>query len=313
MLVVILLLTGCASKEDEFEALKKDLLAEKPIAIYSVPSTGIYLSDRWKERSVLKKFPFIGSLTPFDFQGKFHTDFYDGMKVSWSAVSLDKVDWSDLSKNPSLVDIITIESVGIAQSGSMTDDFMNNIGKAYNISPANIAILKQWIEKGGVLWSESGISASRFETFYPYGGINDSKTMTLFSKDHGSIFGVPVRYRILKSVSVDMVNYTPEAVTLKAAPSAPQLLGVSKVIFSPMSFIESYPIIQSNPLLVDSKGTTYAGYEKLGKGMIVTMVPTIYWHADDDGELYRWKLLSWVLQSRGNEVAKFLENPKLKQ
>ena len=307
------MLAGCASKEDRFVSLKQELLAERPIAIYSVPATGIYLPDKWQEHSVLKGFPFIASITPFDFQGKFHTDFYEGIKVSWNAVSLDKVDWSALSKNPALVNIITIESVGIAESGSMRDDFMNNIAKAYNISSTNIEALKRWIVQGGVLWSEAGICASRFETFYPYGGINDIKTLSLFSKEGGTIFGLPIRNRVLKSNSVDMVNYETGLVMLKAPSSAVELQGVLKVSFQPTSFIESYPIIQSHPLLVDNKGMSYAGYAKLGKGIVITMVPVTYWHSDDDGELYRWKLLSWVLQQKGNEDAKFLENPKLKR
>ncbi len=110
-----------------------------------------------------------------------------------------------------------------------------------------------------------------------------------------------------------MVNYTSVQVALKASASASQLAGVSNVLFQPTSFIESYPIIQSNSLLIDGKGVSYAGYEKLGKGIVLTMVPTIYWHADDDGELYRWKLLSWVLQRKGDTSAKFLENPKAKR
>ncbi|MCX6073409.1 MAG: hypothetical protein NTY39_03740 [Campylobacterales bacterium] len=314
MMFVIMTLVGCTSKDNSLAELNKELLSDTPVAVYSVPVTSIYLPDRWMEQTVLKDFPFIATITPFDFQGKFHESFYDGVKMSWKAVSLDKVDWDTLAKDSNFYDIIYIQSsIGITEAGPMVGDFMANIAKAYNISPSKMESLKQWIEKGGILWSEAGLRASRFETFYPYGSINDAKTLALFSKDHGTIFGLPVRDRILKSMSVDMVNYESVIVNLKGAPSAVQLGGVSHVMFQPTSFIESYPIIQSNSLLIDSAGTSYAGYGMLGKGVIITTVPTIYWHADDDGELYRWKLLSWILQRKGNVDAKFLENPKPKK
>ncbi|MGA9046576.1 hypothetical protein [Sulfuricurvum sp.] len=312
MIAAMIMFTGCASKNNTLEDLKTELMNDKPIAVYSVPASGIYSPDKWIDRTVLREFPFIAPVSPFDFQGKFQSNFYDELKVSWKAVSLDKVDWNALSQNPAYYDIIYIQSVGIADSGVMADDFMTNIAKAYNIAPSKIGNLKQWIEKGGVLWSEAGIRASRFETFYPYGGINDAKTISLFSREHGTLFGLPLRYRVMKSNSVDMVNYTTQSVALKAHPSATQIKGVSKVTFEPTSFIESYPILQSNTLLMDERGVNYASYGVLGKGMIVTTVPTIYWHADDDGELYRWKLLSWILQRKGDENAKWIENPKLK-
>lgn len=309
MILSMMIFVGCATKESNLDDLKKELLNEKPIAIFSVPVTGIYVPDKWIDRKVLKEFPFTSSVSPFDCQGKFHDNFYQELKSSWSAVSLDKVDWDAFSKNPDMYTIITIGSIGIAEGGGIADDFMVNIAKAYNIAPSKMENLKVWIEKGGILWSEAGVRASRFETFYPYGSINDAKTRTLFSKERGTIFGLSVRYRTLKSSSVDMVNYETVSLTLKAPPSVSQLHGVSKVNFQSTSFIESYPILQANPLLIDNQGTSYASYATLGKGIIITMVPTIYWHADDDGELYRWKLLSWVLQRKGDNSAKFLENP----
>ncbi|MCK9372247.1 MAG: hypothetical protein M0P91_03560 [Sulfuricurvum sp.] len=311
-IALLLVFSGCSTKNDTFSDLKNELLSDKPVAVYNVPTSGIYVLDKWTEREALKEFPFIAPISPFDFHGKFHDDFYDNLQPSWKGVSLDKVDWTSLSKEPALYTIIYIQSVGITQGGAMVDDFMTNIAKAYNISPSKMEMLKHWIENGGILWSEAGLRASRFETFYPYGGINDAKTMALFSKDRGSIFGLPVRHRVLKSNSIDMVNYEPAVIGLRAASSASQLQGVKNVIFRSGSFIETYPIIQTNPLLIDNAGTLYAGYGTLGKGLIVTTVPTVYWQADNDGELYRWKLLSWVLQRQGDGRAKFLENPKPK-
>jgi len=309
----IMMLGGCATKEDTIKELKEELTAEKPIGIYSAPPTAITLSDEWNPHPVLGDFPFVASVMPYNFQGKFHTDFYDKLTVSWKAVALDRVDWSAFAKNPKLYDIIYLQNVGIADSGPIADDFMTNIAKAYNISPADMEQMKRWISEGGVLWSEAGVCASRFETFYPSGGINDVKTMGLFSKERGKVFGVPARYRLLKSASIDMVNYEPQRLLLKAAGSASQLSGVSKVIFNQKQFVESYPIIDEHPLLVDQTGTVYAGYGTVGKGLIITTVPSVYWQADDDGELYRWKLLSWVMQRKGEQSAKYLENPLPKQ
>ncbi len=142
-MVSMLLLAGCASKDNTLEDLKKELLTEKPVAVYSVPSSGIYLHEKWTERTLLNDFPFIATVMPFEFQGKFHNDFYDELKISWKSVPLNKVNWSALSKNPDLYNIIYIQSVGISEAGSMVDDFMVNIAKAYNISPANMENLKR--------------------------------------------------------------------------------------------------------------------------------------------------------------------------
>ena len=313
--IILLMITfvGCSTKNDTLENLQKELIKDNPIAVYKIPESAIYTPNRWVERNIFHVFPFVSTASPFNFQGKFHTDFYDKMNISWNAVALDKVDWDLLSKKPNSYNIIYIRNIGISEVGEIENDFMKNIAKSYNISPTKLDDLKKWIEKGGVLWSEAGITASRFETFYPHGRINDRKTLTLFSKDRGTLFGVPIQYRNLKSSSVDMVNYETELITLHSPSTSKTIQGISKVTFKPISFIESYPVIQSNLLLVDNLGRSYAGYETLGKGVVMTMLPTHYWQADDDGELYRWKLLSWVLQRQGIEGAKALENPKQKQ
>ncbi|MDD5717332.1 MAG: hypothetical protein PHW64_05960 [Sulfuricurvum sp.] len=312
LIFLLMIFTGCASKNDALEEMKKELLNDTPIAVYTLPASGIYAPERWVKQTIFQEFPFITPLLSFDFQGKFHEDFYDQIEVSWNAVSLDKVDWDVLTQNSDGYDIIYAQSVGIAESGPLENDYAVNLAKAYNISPAKMESLKKWVENGGVFWVESGIKASRFETFYPYGGINDAKTIGLFAKEQGRLFSIPIQYKTMKSTSVDMVNYETEAVLLHAPVSAAELKGVKNVNFKPVSFIESYPVIQSHPLLVDTRGSVYAGYATLGKGIVLTTVPTNYWQADDDGELYRWKLLSWILQRKGIDGAKQLENPKLR-
>ncbi|MFZ2889932.1 hypothetical protein [Sulfuricurvum sp.] len=300
--VQIIVLVGCSTKNESLEKMEKELLAEKSVIIYALPSNGIHPMNEWTYYDLFKKFPFVSPQASFEYKGKFLPNFYDDINGSWKAVGLDKVDWQRLSETPASYDIIHIQSMGISSAGKLENDFMMNVSKAYNISSSNMKLLRQWVENGGVLWCEAGLWTSRFETFYPSGGIDDAKTMSLFSKEGSSIFGLPVSHRVFHSASSDMVNYETNTLKLKAAASASQLTGIEKVIFKPTSFIESYPILNATPLLVDEKGSSYASYALFGKGMIITMVPSQYWNAEEDGELFRWKLLGWVLERKGQKI-----------
>lgn len=299
LLTLLLTVAGCTSKNEALSSMEKELMSEKPLTLYTAPTEGVYLADRWKHANLFKAFPFVAPLAPFDFTGKFPSNFYDDMNLSVRSVGLEKVDWAALSVDPSIYDVIYVQPFGIAEAGSFENDFALNVGRAYNVAPENMKRLKNWIEQGGVLWSEAGITASRFETFYPHGGINDAKTSAMFTRDYGLFFGLPVSYRNLKSMSVDMVNYETVPHLLHPPMSVTQLKEVKNVYFKPAAFIESYPILRSEPLLIDGGGTLYGSYAVLGKGMVLTMVPSAYWHAEDDGELLRWKLLQWIDERLG--------------
>lgn len=307
VLFMSILFSGCGAKNEILSSLKEDLSKEEVLTLYRAPEWKIALEPDQKQPKVLMQFPFVSPLIPYNFLGKYHSDFYQNIPFEWNAVSLDSVDWSILSKDFSVYDIIYIQNISVASSGGMNEEFTLNIAKAYNVAPSNMKILKEWIQSGGVLWSESGICASRFETFYPSGGINDSKTLSLFTKDRGAFFDLPVRYRLFKGKSVDMVNYEAEHSILHGVSDVTS--NIQKVIFEQKYFVESYPMIERHPLLVDTNGKVFAGYAEIGKGVVITTVPTQYWSAEDDGELYRWKLISWIMKRKGESDAAYLDKP----
>jgi len=299
----MIFLIGCAENN-----LDKQVTTPEQVQIYDIDIDNM-MPTIHNGKKLLKNFPFVSYNLIIDFNGKFSYQFYDKIDYRYRYASLDRVDFWKLRNNPFLYDFIYVLPIWVDDFKRVSDDLFKNIGYTYNLSQKEQDILKWWISQGGILWIESGVYSTRYDTFKRNGEIDEErinkKIRDKTKKLH--FFDKKVYTYAYKTKKIDFVNYKPTEVEFKVKSKYPYFKDIKYLKIKNSNYLTIYMLPKAKYLLQDLKNNPLVSFIQYGKGGVVFLRDFEYFDKRFDGELLRWKLLFYLLNK------KYMENDNIAQ
>lgn len=299
-LAVLCCLFSCVSpRSDKMTALLK---TPEEAHIYSVFATSLAREAYDAPPEVKEGFPFVSSQPGAAYRGRFSPEFYAGALKRFRSASLQEVDFWGLKKNPRLYDVIYVKPMVQGEFKFYGDDLLESIAYSYNISREQLAILNDWIRKGGTLWMESGIFVSTYD--YKFDRFSDDQLEKFLARLKGlRLFDHKLTVFMLRAKKTDDIHV--KNVSLEIPVGTPGNVGeireinekVRSLLLEQSDYIGIYPLAEASPI-VQSGNKVYASFLKFGKGTVITLPPFDFQNAYHDGELFRLTLLSWALKKK---------------
>jgi len=306
-IVVIIFFIGCGGDSN----LDKQITTPEQVQIYDINVDNI-MPNIHNGKKLLKNFPFVSYNLIMDFNGKFSYQFYDKIDYRYKYSSLDKVDFWKLRTNPFLYDFIYVLPMWVEDFKRVSNDLFKDIGYTYNLSLKEQDILKWWVSQGGILWIESGVYSTRYDTFKRNGEIDEKAiNAKLINKTKNLHFLVrQIHTYVYKTKKIDFVNYKPTEVDFNVVSKYPYFQDIKKLKIKNSNYLTIYMLPKAKYLLEDSKGNPLVSFIQYGKGGVVFLRDFEYFDKRFDGELLRWKLLFYLLnkQYMQNEIEKKFNN-----
>ena len=313
-LLIVLILSGCASKNDE--NLEKNLLSTQQIELYNI-NVNDTQHNSISGRELLKKFPFVTSQMVVGYRGKFSNKFYNKYSVTYSAELLKDVDFWKLKANPEVMNFIYILPTWAKQFKKLSNNLFEDIGYSYNLSYKEQEILQQWISQGGILWIEGGIYSTRYDTFRNDGTIDSESILnTVKTKSSNLVFlDQQVKSTIYQSKIVDMINFDSQSIIFKTKSSIPSFQDIKNLQIVTENYLTADFMPKGEVLLSSDSGVPLVTFVRHGKGGVVFLRPFEFQDKMYDGELLRWRLVDYLgnkLYLKQNEISKQQKNLNVK-
>ena len=297
----------------------KDELIPKKVAVYDIKQDYPVITNIGKR--ILRGFPFVSNTPVVNFKGKFSNTFYKNQKYIFTYAKLKNVNFFRLKNNPALYNFIYVLPIWVGDFKRVSDDLFTDIVFSENLAVGEQEILKWWIAQGGILWIENGIYATRYDAFKKDGSIDDATIRkAIFTKARGLNFlnkEVDIRAYYMAEKD-DLISYQPLEVDFNVNSDIAYFKDIKRLKISNYNYLSLYFTPKGIPLLKDSKNRALITFIPFGKGGIVNLIDFDFTDKKFDGELLRWKLLSFFLtkqykklvnsQNQGLLVDKLIEN-----
>lgn len=311
--IVIFIFASCSIRD---ENLSNYIVTPENIRVYDI-KIDTFMEDINHGKELLDDFPFVSHNTIIDFKGKFSYQFYDKIDYRYRATSIDKVDFWKLRTNPFMYDFIYMLPIWVENLKRVSNDLYENIGYTYNLSSKEQEILKWWVAQGGILWLESGLYSTRYDTFKKNGDIderairkkiiNKSKNLHFFDR---KIFTYSYR-----APSIDYINYKEINLDFKVKSKIKYFSDIKTLKIKNSNYLSLYFLPKSSYLLEDKNSNPLVSFIRKGKGGVVFLRDFEFINKRYDGELFRWKLLFYLLnkvylkdEKKKKTINKFDEN-----
>jgi hypothetical protein len=293
LLFAALLLAGCAAKQ-EAEIDSED------VRVYVTKVEDVFFKEK-KSRDVLKHFPFVTMRKNVSPKGKFSDEFYQSINYIYTAKNIKDVDYWELEKEPKSVDFIYVLPLWMKEYRKLSDDLLTNISYSYNLSEEEQAILREWIEQGGVLWVESGVFSTKYDMFTRGGEIAVRKIKERVVNDLAGLHFLqkPLKTYLMQSQNLDAINYVEAQKDFKVRAKQKFFHDIRRLRLNLDNYLQNYFVILDKTLIESESGEPLVTYTKVGKGYVVSLLPFEYEDVYYDGELLRWKLFYFVYKNRG--------------
>jgi len=275
------------------------LIKPTNVEVYDITSNDLS-PDKQNPREQLKHFPFISSKPIIDFKGKFPDAFYQMNPYRFQAENIANVDFWKLRQQPYALDFIYVTPMWIKSFQRVSNDLFENIGYTYNLSKKEQEILKWWIKQGGVLWCEMGVYTTLYDTFKKDGTISAELAYNILKKKaYGLKFlDKPVTTYMVRGKRIDYVVYVNQEKSFATQASNAFFKDIHHLCLESKNYIDLYYIIKGDVLLKDKSGKPLVTSVKMGKGLIISLLPFDFEKTTCDGELLRWKLLYYSLDKQ---------------
>jgi len=292
--IITLFLIGCGEPD-----LDREITTPEQVQIYDVDVENI-MPTIHNGKKLLKNFPFVTYNLILDFKGKFSYQFYDKIDYRYKYSSLDKVDFWKLRTNPFLYDFIYVLPIWVEDFKRVSNDLFKNIGYTYNLSLKEQDILKWWIKEGGILWIESSIYSTRYDTFKRNGEIDERaiNRKIRYKTSNLHFFNRKVKTYAYKTKRIDFVNYKPMRVEFYTRSKYRYFRDIKRLKIKNSNYLSIYLLPQSDYLLQDSRGNPLVSFVRYGKGGVVFLRDFEFVDKRFDGELLRWRLLFYLLNKQ---------------
>lgn len=298
-ILLVYFISGCSNRNVNINPeIEKSLLQPETVDIYDINLNRL-LDEKFDSREQIKKFPFVSLNPVIDYKGKFSNQFYDLKPYKVRAQRIDEVDFWKLQNNPYMIDFIYVLPVWVESFKRISNDLYQNIGYTYNLSLKEQEILKWWIEQGGVLWMETGIYTTLYDSYNKSGVINAKKAKKLLYEKSKNLSFLDKNLHLIKyeSVKVDYINFKNREIELNVLSDYSWLNDINKLKIVVSNYAEHYFVPDGKVLLRAENGIPLITENQIGKGMIISMLPFTYNDTRFDGELLRWKVMEYALNT----------------
>jgi len=301
-LFIVCALLSCTQRKDKIMA--DNLQKPEEVHIFTVPANSLSREIVDYRSNIVKGFPFVAHQQVNNFKGKFPPEFYKSMDRKVRSETLKEVDFWSLSNNPALYDVIYVKPLWLGELKLKNSSLLESIAYSYNISTEQLAILSTWIQKGGILWMESGIYISAYD--YNFNKFDDRKLDKLVHTLSGmKLDDQKLNVKMLKAVKTDPLHV--ETLFHEIHLGKNEQIGdikeindkIGALMIEQTDYIGIYISVDGIPI-IKSNNSVYASYIKFGLGTILTIAPFEFKNAYFDGELFRLTLLAWALDNRNN-------------
>ncbi len=296
--LVVVFLSACSNRNININPeVEKTLLQPESIDVYDIDINKLVV-EKEDLREQVKQFPFV-SLNPIlDYRGKFSDKFYSLKPYKVKAKRIDEIDFWKLQNNPYLVDFIYVLPIWVENFKKVSNDLYQNIGYSYNLSLKEQEILKWWVEQGGVLWLETGIYTTLYDSYTKSGITSASKAKRVLNQKSGKQHFMNNELHVVKyqAKKVDYINYKKREINFSVTSDVNWLKDVENLRMIVNNYAENY-FLPDGKVLIRNNNIPLVTVNNLGKGMILSMIPFTYNDTRFDGELLRWKLVEYALGS----------------
>jgi len=296
ILLMFLFINSFAFSFFSDEKKKDDNLIPKGVEFYKIQQKNLEIQNKGKV--LLKQFPFVSNTPIINFNGKFSDKFYKQQKFIYTAAKLKNVNFLRLKNNPALYNFIYALPIWVGDFKRVSNDLFTDIVFSSGLTIGEQEILKWWMAQGGILWIENGIYATRYDAFKNNGEIDDATIRKrIFSKAKNLNFlnknvDICVYYMAEKH---ELISYKPLEVDIYAKSNIDYFKDIHNLKISNYNYLSLYFIPKGISLLKDTKNRTLVSFIPFGKGGIVSLRDFDFQDKKYDGELLRWKLLSFFL------------------
>ena len=271
------------------------------VQLFTVPLTSLSRPAAGDPAPLTRGFPFVSQKPVSHFQGKFPPSRYAELeKRAFRARELGEVDFWRLKDDPGLYDVIYFKGMQLSEFKARGNGLLESIAYSCNIPADQLAILREWIGKGGILWLEPGISVSAYD--YKFKRMDDARLDRLVrALSRMTLEGHRLNVCTERARRTDELHVEP--LTRELSFGAEQRPGeierindqIGSLLLEQSDFIGIYLSVQGTPI-VRSGAKVYASYISVGQGKIITLAPFDFQDSYHDGELLRLLLLSWALE-----------------
>jgi hypothetical protein len=273
------------------------------VQLFTVPLTSLSRAGEADRAPLTGGFPFVSQQPEGRFKGKFPPSLYaDLEKRGLRARELGEVDFWRLKNDPALYDVIYLKGMLLGEFKPRGTDLLESIAFSYNIPAEKLAILRDWVARGGILWLEPSISVSSYD--YQFKKMDDVRLNRLLRTLSGmTLEGHRLNVITLRARRSDQLHVEPLTRELNFGQGEkPGEIGeinsqVRSLLLQQKDYIGIYLSVQGTPI-VSSKGQVFASFVASGRGKIITLAPFDFLDSYHDGELFRILLLTWALEGK---------------
>ena len=200
-----------------------------------------------------------------------------------------------------MYDFIYVLPIWINEFKKVSNDLYKNIGFTYNLSSKEQEILKWWIKEGGILWVESAIYSTRYDTFKKDGEIDETAIYNKMAQktENLKFLEQEVYSYTYKNPKIDIINYNPSNIEFKTSSKIDYFSDIKTLKIQTDNYLTTY-LQPKGEILVKNKKNNQplVTFLKYGKGGIVFLRDFEFEDKRFDGELLRWKLISYLLEKK---------------
>lgn len=298
-ILIVVFLSACTNRNININPeIEKSLLQPESIDVYGIDINKLVV-EKENLRDQVNEFPFVSLNPVLDYRGKFSDKFYSLKPYKVRAKRIDEIDFWKLQNNPYAVDFIYVLPLWVENFKRVSDDLYQNIGYSYNLSLKEQEILKWWVEQGGVLWLETGIYTTLYDSYTKTGITSSSKAKRVLNKKSEKQYFMDKNLHIVKyqAKKIDYINYEKKEVQFNVNSSLSWLNDVKELRLVINNYAENYFLPEGKILLKTDSNIPLVTTNRYGKGMIISMIPFSYNDTRFDGELLRWKLMEYALDT----------------
>lgn len=312
-ITIMIFLSACTNRNININPeIEKSLLQPETVDIYDIDINKLVVGKE-DSREQIKNFPFVSLNPVLDYRGKFSDQYYDLKPYKIRSQRIDEVDFWKLQNNPYMIDFIYVLPIWVDNFKRVSNDLYQNIGYTYNLSVKEQEILKWWVEQGGVLWLESGIYTTLYDSYNKSGVTSSSKAKKVLSKKSADLNFMDRNLHVIKyqAKKVDYINYKKREIEFDVVSNKRWLEDINKLRVVVANYAEFYFVPDGEVLLKSENGIPVVTTNKYGKGLILSMVPFAYSDTRYDGELLRWKLMEYALDTTVLKKGLYTEEEEL--
>lgn len=217
------------------------------------------------------------------------------LPAGFTSAPLSALNIENLQQGLGRIDVVAVAQSSFQDFAGETE-LLDHLAAVHRYSPRQREILKNWVQRGGILWVEFGVSVLGQEWIRTRNGRHPSPP----SLNRFTVFGYPTQATVLRGKPrakfvVDAVRHE-----FRNISRHPAMTGVARLAVTENAVATVYPVIAGvGRVLVTDGRKVYARVVPYGAGRIVSTLPFDGGDPKSDNEGFKLAVLEWLLSDQG--------------